>query len=60
MVEHHVQDNFGLKEKIPYLKELGINAVELMPVFEFDENMNSREINGRKLLDYWGYRSPGL
>ena len=27
----------GLKEKIPYLKELGINAVELMPIFEFDE-----------------------
>lgn len=47
----------GLKEKIPYLKELGINAVELMPVFEFDENMNSREINGRKLLDYWGYNT---
>ena len=47
----------GLKEKIPYLKELGINAVELMPVFEFDENMNSREIDGRKLLDYWGYNT---
>ena len=27
----------GLKEKIPYLKGLGVNAVELMPVFEFDE-----------------------
>ena len=27
----------GIKEKIPYLKELGINAVELMPIFEFDE-----------------------
>ena len=27
----------GLQEKIPYLRELGINAVELMPVFEFDE-----------------------
>ncbi len=45
----------GLKEKIPYLKELGINAVELMPIFEFDENLNSREVNGTKLLDYWGY-----
>lgn len=47
----------GLKEKIPYLKELGVNAVELMPIFEFDETMNAREIDGRKLLDYWGYNS---
>ncbi|MCC8065950.1 MAG: glycogen debranching enzyme [Clostridiales bacterium] len=45
----------GLREKIPYLKELGINAVELMPIFEFDENRDAREVNGRKLLDYWGY-----
>jgi isoamylase len=50
----------GLKEKIPYLKELGINAVELMPIFAFDETMNSREIDGRKLLDYWGYNSIGF
>lgn len=35
----------GLVEKIPYLKKLGITAVELMPVFEFDET----EPN------YWGY-----
>ncbi|MDO4293437.1 MAG: alpha-amylase family glycosyl hydrolase [Eubacteriales bacterium] len=47
----------GLMEKIPYLKKLGINAVELMPIFEFDENMNSREIDGRKLLEYWGYNT---
>ena len=47
----------GLKEKIPYLKELGINAVELMPVFEFDENMNSRVVDGKVLLDYWGYNT---
>lgn len=47
----------GLKEKIPYLKELGINAVELMPIFEFDEMMNAREFQGHKLLDYWGYNS---
>lgn len=45
----------GLMEKIPYLKELGINAVELMPVFEFDEMNGCREVDGRKLLDYWGY-----
>lgn len=47
----------GLKEKIPYLKELGINAVELMPIFEFDETMNEREYHGNRLLDYWGYNS---
>lgn len=47
----------GLREKIPYLKELGINAVELMPIFEFDENMNAREVDGKKLLDYWGYNT---
>lgn len=47
----------GLMEKIPYLKELGINAVELLPIFEFDETMNAREINGKKLLDYWGYNT---
>lgn len=45
----------GLKEKIPYLKELGINAVELMPIFEFDETRDRREVNGNVLLDYWGY-----
>ncbi|MDO4333327.1 MAG: alpha-amylase family glycosyl hydrolase [Eubacteriales bacterium] len=50
----------GLKEKIPYLKELGINAVELMPIFEFDETMNSREVNGQKLLEYWGYNTVGF
>jgi len=45
----------GLEEKIPYLSELGVNAVELMPIFEFDEMLNSRYINGKRLYDYWGY-----
>ena len=45
----------GLKEKIPYLKELGINAVELMPIFEFDEMRDDRVVDGERLLDYWGY-----
>ncbi len=45
----------GLTEKIPYLKELGINCVELMPVFEFDEFENHRTVNDRQLLNYWGY-----
>lgn len=47
----------GLMEKIPYLKKLGINAVELMPIFEFDETINSREIDGKTLLEYWGYNT---
>ncbi len=49
----------GLQEKIPYLKELGINAVELMPIFEFDEEMDAREVDGKKLIDYWGYNTVG-
>ncbi len=45
----------GLAEKIPYLKELGINAVELMPIFEFDEMLDARYVRGNLLCDYWGY-----
>lgn len=47
----------ALLEKLPYLKELGINAVELMPIFEFDEVKDRREYEGKELLDYWGYNS---
>lgn len=47
----------GLKEKIPYLKELGVNAVELMPVFEFDETIHEREVDGKNLVEYWGYNT---
>ena len=45
----------GVMEKIPYLKDLGINAVELMPVFEFDEIKENRKYNDKVLVDYWGY-----
>lgn len=45
----------GVMEKIPYLKDLGVNAVELMPVFEFDEIKDNREHDGKILVDYWGY-----
>jgi len=47
----------GLMEKIPYLQDLGVTAVELMPVFEF----NDREApgidprTGKRLSNYWGY-----
>ncbi len=52
----------GIIEKIPYLKELGINCVELMPVYEFDEFENSRqnEETGELLLNYWGYSTVGF
>lgn len=45
----------GLIEKIPYLKKLGINAIELLPIFEFDEMLEAREYDGKMLVDYWGY-----
>lgn len=47
----------GIKEKIPYLKELGINAVELMPIFEFDELEAERFVDGKQVLNYWGYNT---
>ena len=47
----------GVIEKIPYLKELGITAVELLPVFDFDEKETLREVEGKKLKNYWGYDS---
>lgn len=47
----------GLTEKIPYLKELGVNAVELLPIQEFDEfeNINVNPLTGERLKNYWGY-----
>ena len=45
----------GLAEKIPYLKSLGINCIELLPIFEFDELENARTVNDKTLLNYWGY-----
>lgn len=47
----------GLKDKIPYLKDLGINAVELMPIFEFDETESARVVDGVQLYNYWGYNT---
>ncbi|MBN2040770.1 MAG: glycogen debranching protein GlgX [Spirochaetes bacterium] len=47
----------GLTEKIPYLKELGVSAVELMPIHEFDEEENTKinPLTGERLKNYWGY-----
>ena len=52
----------GFIEKIPYLKELGITAVELMPIFEFDEfeNGNINPRTGDRLKNYWGYSTIGF
>jgi glycogen operon protein len=49
----------GLIEKIPYLKQLGITAVELLPVHEFDEGncFFTNPVTGERLLDFWGYNS---
>ncbi len=52
----------GLIEKIPYLKELGVTAVELMPIQEFDERENpfTNPLTGQPLLQYWGYGTIGF
>jgi isoamylase len=45
----------GIVEKIPYLKELGVTVVELLPVFEFDDQEVLRYVDGSPLRNYWGY-----
>jgi isoamylase len=45
----------GLIEKIPYLKELGITHVELLPVMAFDEQDVPPTVAARELCNYWGY-----
>ena len=47
----------GIIEKIPYLQALGVTAVELMPVTEFDENDNifRHPVSGKPLKNFWGY-----
>jgi glycogen operon protein len=60
--ENHRGTFAGIRDKIPYLKELGVNAVELMPVYEFDEFENSRPNpqTGETLYNYWGYSTVGF
>lgn len=52
----------AIREKIPYLKSLGVNCVELLPIFEFDEFENSRDspVTGERLYQYWGYSQVGF
>ncbi|NLJ28073.1 glycogen debranching protein GlgX [Desulforhabdus amnigena] len=49
----------GIVEKIPYFKKLGITAIELMPVQEFNENELDRlnPITGERLRNFWGYNT---
>jgi len=52
----------AIREKIPYLKELGVNCLELMPIFEFDEWENNRRHpeTDELLVNYWGYSTLGF
>ncbi|BAW97665.1 isoamylase [[Synechococcus] sp. NIES-970] len=60
--EKHQGTFAGILEKIPYFKELGINTIELMPIYEFDEFENSRlnPETGELLVNYWGYSTVGF
>ena len=50
----------GIIEKIPYLQSLGITAVELLPVCEFDDTDVSLNPAGQPLRNYWGYSTVGF
>ena len=50
----------GLIEKIPYLQDLGITAVELLPIFDFDETAVLRVVNGKPVHNFWGYSTIGF
>ncbi len=51
----------GLREKIPYLQDLGINGVLLLPVYEFNEILSVEPYPGEEpseKINYWGYGTP--
>ncbi len=58
----HAGTYAAIREKIPYLKELGVNCIELMPIFEFDEFENDRRNpqTQERLFNYWGYSTIGF
>ncbi len=58
----HPGTYLGVIEKIPYLKQLGVTAVELLPITEFNEHETifSNPRTGEKLKNYWGYSPLGF
>ena len=50
----------GMIEKIPYLQSLGITAVELLPVCDFDDSVVSLNPAGETIGNYWGYSTVGF
>ena len=49
---------YGVVEKIPYLKQLGVTAVELLPVFDFDDTeIVKMSPDGKPLKNFWGYHT---
>jgi len=50
----------GIIEKIPYLQELGITAVELLPICDFDETEVLRTVDGKPVRNFWGYSTLGF
>ncbi|MGL5098314.1 MAG: glycogen debranching protein, partial [Planctomycetia bacterium] len=52
----------GFIEKIPYLQDLGVTAVEFLPIHEFDhlEHAVKSPVDGSTLCNYWGYSTVGF
>lgn len=55
---HNPGSYLGVIEKIPYFKQLGINAIEFLPIFEFDESdcVSFSPTTKKRLCNYWGYQ----
>ncbi|MBO4396684.1 MAG: hypothetical protein J5819_10115 [Eubacterium sp.] len=45
----------GVREKLPYLKKLGVNALMMLPIYDFDETALRPGVDGKKRVNYWGY-----
>ncbi len=58
----HPGTYLGLIDKIPYLKKIGFNAIELLPIHEFDERQNSKKepVTGKRLWNSWGYMTTNF
>lgn len=60
--EHEPGTYLAIIDQIPYLKELGITTVELMPVHHFNhkENFKKNPITNEPLYNFWGYSTLGF